>query len=90
MMSGGNGYDRSDFGVASKWYFNWVSDNNIVALQPEGTTVACPKCLKSGTFTLKPFDDWWNPPGSNDVVGIHIPVMSLYDNYWETDLVSGI
>lgn len=88
MMSGGNGYERSDFGVASKWYFNWVSDYNIVSLQPEGKTTACPKCLKSGTFTLKPFDDWWNAPANNDILGVHIPVMSQYDTYWETDVVS--
>ncbi len=25
QMSGGNNFYRSDFGIASKWYFNWVS-----------------------------------------------------------------
>jgi hypothetical protein len=88
MMSGGNRYERSDFGLASKWFYNWVSDSNIVSMQPEGKTDACPSCVKSGTFTMKAFDDWWNTPGDNDVMGIHIPIMTQHDSSWGNDLVS--
>jgi hypothetical protein len=86
-MSGGTQYEVSDFGVASKWYFNWVSSNSIVSMQPEGGTADCPSCLKSGTFTLKPFDDWSNPPGNDDIVGIRMPIAKVYDEWWNTDLV---
>jgi hypothetical protein len=86
-MSGGNSYERSDFGVASKWFFNWVSSNSIVSMQPEGQTAECLSCVSSGTFTLKPFDDWENPPGDNDIVGIRMPIAKVYSEEWQTDLV---
>ena len=88
MMSGGNGYERADFGVASKWFFNWVSDSNIVSLQPEGQTEECPSCVNSGTFKMKAFDDWTKVPGENDIMGIFIPVMTQYDSSWGSDIVS--
>lgn len=87
MMSGGNQYERSDFGVASKHYYNWVSDNNIVSMQPEGGTQECPTCMRSGTFTLKSFDNWLDEPNESDLLGIRIPVMTLYDSEWETQNV---
>lgn len=62
MMSGGNSYFRSDFGIASKWFFNWVGSENIVSMQPEGSTNACPNCKDSGTFTVKAFDQWDSQP----------------------------
>ncbi len=78
-MSGANSEPRSDFGVATKWYYNWVPDESIIAMQPEGGTSTCPSCLKSGTFTIKAFDpdDWWNSPTSRDKLGIHIPIMAV-------------
>jgi hypothetical protein len=35
MMSGGNGYPISDFAAASKWFFNWITDDAVVLMQPE-------------------------------------------------------
>jgi hypothetical protein len=37
---------------------------------------------------MKAFDDWWNTPGDNDVMGIHIPIMTQHDSSWGNDLVS--
>lgn len=88
-MSGGNNYDRSDFGVASKYYFNWMPSSSIISMQPEGSTSSCPSCISSGSFTLNAFDDWSKEPAnSNDFRGIHIPVFSQYDEEWDTDIVS--
>ena len=87
-MSGGNRYDRADFGLYSKWFYNWVSDHSIVAMQPEGSTPECPSCVDSGTFTLKAFDNWSYIPTDNDILGVRIPISKLHDDYWETDLVS--
>ncbi len=86
-MSGGNTYERSDFGVASKWFFNWVSDDKIVTMQPEGQTAECPTCLSTGTFKLKPFDDWWRPLQDGDILGIRIPIAYNFNVEWQTDLV---
>ncbi len=78
-MSGGNGEPRSDFGVATKWYYNWVPESSIISMQPEGSTGACPSCVASGTFTIKAFDpdNWWTSPTSRDKLGIHIPIMAV-------------
>ena len=88
FMSGGNKFDRSDFGLYSKWFYNWVSDKSIIPMQPEGQTVECPSCLDSGTFTLKTFDDWSYLPRDNDILGVQIPIAKVYNEEWGTDLVS--
>lgn len=88
FMSGGNVYERSDFGIASKWFYNWVPEQSVISMQPEGRTSECPSCVKSGTFTLKPFDNWLDAPNNDDILGVHIPVFSIYDDYWETETVS--
>lgn len=88
MMSGGNDYDVSDFGVASKWFFNWVPDMNVVHLQPEGSTVECPQCEKEGTYKISAFDRVNKPPLANSgiIMGVHIPIATTVDNrvysYW--------
>ena len=88
-MSGGNKYDRSDFGVASKYYFNWIPSSSVISMQPEGRTSACSSCVSSGTFTLNAFDDWSKGPAKlNDFRGIHIPVFAQHDEEWGTDIVS--
>ena len=87
MMSGGNGFTISDFAVASKWFFNWIPDEAIILMQPEGSTEECPSCLDSGQFTLKAFDDRDVVPSASNKMGIHIPISTngntLY-SYWLT------
>ena len=93
MMSGGNGYTISDFAVASKWFFNWIPDESIIRMQPEGPTDECPSCLDSGQFTLKSFDDRDVAPSEANKMGIHIPISTngntLY-SYWLTYRGSGV
>ena len=85
-MSGGNSFDVSDLHVASKWFFNWVDDSSIIHMQPEGPTPECPTCLKSGTFTMKPFD-MRSSPESDDILGIHIPITTKYDSTYDSNYV---
>ena len=85
-MSGGNGYAVSDFHVASKWFFNWVKDTSVVKMQPEGPTAECPKCVSSGNFTIKAFD-MRSTPDYSDILGIHIPITTKYDSYYNSDYV---
>lgn len=88
MMSGGNDvYDVSHFPLASKWFFNWVSDSTIIMMQPEGPTDQCPDCSKEGTFQIFTFDNPDAPPLGEQIMGIQIPIMgeastpTLY-SYW--------
>ncbi len=85
-MSGGNSYSRSDLAVSAKWYYNWIPEDSLILMQPEGSTEACPSCVASGTFTLKALDpdDWWNPPKSQDKLGIHIPIMAVSHVFFHT------
>ena len=57
MMSGGNGYDISDFGAGSKWFWGWIPDTLVAHMQPEGSSLDCPTCQSDGTFMLYAFDD---------------------------------
>ena len=86
-MAGGNHYDVSDFSVASKWFFNWVTDSSIIKMQPEGPTAECPACIASGTFTMKPFDMRGMIPTSSDILGIHIPIANVYSERYQTNWV---
>ena len=62
--------------AASKFYFNWISNDAVVTLQPEGSTIVCPSCLSSlDGFLLKPFDRKDVAPSSANVMAIHIPVL---------------
>jgi len=85
MMSGGNGYDVSDFSAGSKWLWNWITETSVVHMQPEGATPECPSCKSAGAFSLKPFDDKDVPPSPDTLMGIHIPISNtggkLY-SYW--------
>jgi len=93
FMSGGNEqFEVADFAVASKWFFNWVSDSNVVHLQPEGSTVECPTCLSEGTFVISAFDRVSSPPivggSGSTVMGVHVPIAATVDDadrvysYW--------
>jgi len=89
MMSGGNDVPNSEnphIAVASKWFFNWVPGSSIVHMQPEGSTVQCPGCLSTGTFTLTSFDNPSVVPNSSTrKMGIHIPIMAIGNtvySYW--------
>lgn len=86
-MSGGNTYEISDFDVASKWFYNWVNDSSIIKMQPEGPTSECPMCVDSGTFNIKPFDMRDGNPSSSDILGVHIPISTIYSDYYETSTV---
>jgi hypothetical protein len=86
-MGGGNKYNVSDFNVSSKWFYNWVKDSEIVKMQPEGSTASCPTCLSEGTFTIKPFDMRDDSPKSSDALGIHIPIATVYDEYYKSNFV---
>ncbi len=87
QMAGGNIYDIRDFNVASKWFYNWVEDSSIVKMQPEGQTIECPTCVRTGTFTIKAFDMRDNVPQPTDKLGIHIPITTTFDNTYGTDYV---
>ena len=90
MMSGGNDVDddmNPHFAAAAKWFYNWIPDESIIHMQPEGSTSQCPNCVSSGTFTLRPFEDPNLSPTANIKMGIHIPI-AVTDNgetlysYW--------
>ena len=83
-MSGGNSWKVSDFGVASKWFFNWVTDSSVISMQPEGSSSACPNCSRSGKYTLKAFDDVSKSPQSGKMA-IHVPITTFGEksfSYW--------
>lgn len=48
-------------------------------MQAEGKTTECPACLTSGTFDIKPFDKR-DTPSENEILGIHIPIASMYNS----------
>jgi len=81
MMSGGNGYDVSDFALASKWFFGWVPDSSIINMQPQGGNSDCPLCVSEGKYKLFPLDG----DSTSKIMGIHIPITdvgnTLY-SYW--------
>ena len=81
MMSGGNGYDVSDFALASKWFFGWVPDSSIINMQPQGSNSDCPLCVSEGEYKLFPLDG----DSTSKIMGIHIPITdvgnTLY-SYW--------
>ena len=85
-MSGGNPFEISDLHVSSKWFFNWVEDSSIIHMQAEGATTECPTCLDSGTFDIKPFDKR-DRPLENEILGIHIPIATMYDPDYDSDYV---
>ena len=87
MMSGGNGYNRSDIAAASKWFFNWIPDSSIILMQPEGPTSHCPTCVSSvQNLVLRPFDDPQVEPSNENKMAIHIPITAATDtrvfSYW--------
>ena len=86
MMSGGNDYDVSHLAAASKWHYNWIPDEAVVLMQPEGPTTACPSCQSSVTgLELVTFDNASVEPSSTNKMAVHIPVLAE-DNtaysYW--------
>lgn len=87
MMSGGNGYSKSDLAAASKWFFGWIPDDAIVLMQPEGATEECPTCLaRVDGLVLKPFDDVNVPPSKDNLMAVHIPILASSSkrcySYW--------
>lgn len=72
MMSGGNNlYHGRHFSPASKWFFNWIPNESIILMQPEGSTNECIMCLNTGTFTISKFDDH---TFEGNIMAIHIPI----------------
>ena len=89
----GSAYANSDFAAASKWFFNWIPDESIILIQPEGSTTECPSCSNSGTFILKAFDDRNTAPSQSNKMAIHIPIARNQDtlySYWLTYRGSGV
>lgn len=87
MMSAGNQYMVSDLPAYSKWHYNWITDDAVVMMQPEGSTSACPQCKSSlRGLILKPFDDGNVVPSAANQMAVHIPVMGDGSNgaysYW--------
>lgn len=74
MLSGGNHYDVSHFGAAAKWFWGWIPDSSVIVMQPEGSTPACPTCLREGSFRLRPFDDKDLPPAPGRAMAVHVPL----------------
>jgi hypothetical protein len=86
MMSGANSFDISDFTAASKWWFNWIPNESVVLMQPEGPSSYCPKCVASvQNLVLHAFDDRTINPSSDVLTAVHIPITSrngkMY-SYW--------
>lgn len=76
LMSGGNQWPISDFAAASKWHYNWITDDAIILMQPEGSTTECPSCVSSvNNLVLRPFDDDMVLPSSSNIMGVHIPIL---------------
>jgi hypothetical protein len=86
MMSGGNGYKISDIAAASKWFYNWIPDESVVLMQPEGPTSHCPQCVSSvQDLVLYSFDDRNITPSASIKTAVHIPVSSVQStmySYW--------
>lgn len=85
-MSGGNNlFNGRHLAAASKWFFNWIPDEAIVMMQPEGSTSECPSCQKSGTFVINRFDDPGFEPLEDTVMAVHIPIAVTNNrvySYW--------
>lgn len=86
LVSGG-GYNTSDFAAASKWHYNWITNDAIVLMQPEGPTQACPTCQAAvSRLVLKSFDKSSVIPSASNPVAIHIPLVGNSDkgmfSYW--------
>jgi hypothetical protein len=74
MMSGGNG----DLAAASKWFYNWIPNESIVLMSPEGPTVGCPTCVSSvKSRILYPFDNPNMRPSSTTKMAIQIPISAV-------------
>lgn len=57
MMSGGNHFAVSDLAAASKWWFNWIPDEAVIHMDPDGRIPGCPQCMNSLIQqVLHPFD----------------------------------
>jgi hypothetical protein len=87
IMSGGNEYAKSDLPAASKWYYNWITNDSVTMMQPEGKSASCPNCLSSiNQAVLKPFDDVTVRPSSSNKMAIHIPILGTPNgktySYW--------
>jgi hypothetical protein len=87
MMSGGNGYSKSDLPAASKWFFNWITNDAVIMMQPEGESDQCPSCRSAiNKVVLKPFDDVNVRPSSSNIMAIHIPILATPNgkaySYW--------
>ena len=78
MMSGGAAQSVSDFAAASKWHYNWITDDAVVLMNPEGPTTPCPQCVQSiEGLVLKSFDDRAVMPSSSNKMAVHIPVLGV-------------
>jgi hypothetical protein len=86
MMSGGNGFKISDLAAASKWFFNWIPDESVVLMQPEGPTSYCPRCVSSvNDLVLYSFDDRSITPSASVKTAVHIPITGVQNtiySYW--------
>lgn len=78
----GNGYEISDLAAASKWFFNWIPNDAIILMLPEGATIHCPSCVGSvSNLVLKAFDDKNAIPSLENKMAVHIPISASADQY---------
>jgi hypothetical protein len=86
MMSGLNAIKISDLSAASKWFFNWIPDESVVLMQPEGPTSYCPRCVSSvNDLVLYSFDDRKITPSASVKTAVHIPITGVQEtiySYW--------
>jgi hypothetical protein len=74
----GNDGPDAHLSAASKYFFNWITDDAVITMQPEGSTAACPACVKSiSNIVLKPFDNSDIVPSSSNLMAVHIPVLGV-------------
>ena len=83
----GNGGIDAHFSAAAKYLFNWIPNDAVIMMQPEGSTTACPTCTKSiSRVVLRPFDNAAIVPSKSNLMAVHIPVLGVGNSqlysYW--------
>jgi hypothetical protein len=82
----GNGGVDAHLCAASKNYFNWITNDAVIMMQPEGSTISCKSCEQSiSKVVLKPFDRVDIIPSDTNLMAVQIPVLGTGKttySYW--------
>ena len=67
--------------AASKYFFNWITKDAVITMNPDGPTSSCNLCVKSiDNVVLKPFDRADIVPSGSNIMAIQIPVLGIGTN----------